>query len=445
MSLFIFISAIILLLVLGAILLIKSYGESTLAKVIQYIDEKDFYRANMAISKVMKTQSKNHLAHWYSARINFELKEYEKALENLKTILQMPQSFKELSRAQFHLLLADVFYHLNKPNSALNQYLLVTQYDPDNARAYARAGYIFFLQRENNNALNFLSRTIKHNPKDYYSYYLIGRIYYYMDLYPKAKENLRESIKLNKDFSEPHYYLAQLEFNRKQYQSSIRFAGKELKKEDNDKWLKLLLLTARSYLEIKNYIHAIKFFEMLTDEVPAEHPIRKEIYYYMGDCYLKLNKIEKAISIWEQLYFQDPEFMDIKNKYAQYKDLTRESIIKDIIKAKNDKLKKIYEKILEKLKLHWNDIKIESDNLTKVMAVESSKAYSYSVLVYINRSFDMVTSGLLEFLLQEIRATGSHKGLYISLADFTPDALDYVSKYPIDLINRSKLLKLLKE
>ncbi|MBU1076866.1 MAG: tetratricopeptide repeat protein [Spirochaetes bacterium] len=439
-----FIAGIVVVLILGVALLIKSLGETTLEKVNTYIRMKDFYRARMFLEKVMKSNPKEFLPYWCGATIYYELKEYEKALENLKAILNMPDAFKELNRAQFHLMMADVFYKLDKPNSALNEYLLVTQYQPGNSLAYSRVGQVFFHQRDNDNALKFLFQAVKYDPKDHYSFYLMGRIYYYMDLYEKAREYLKECIKLNSKFLQPYYYLAQIEFADHLFQNAIKYAGKELKKEGSDKWSKLLFLTARCYQGLENYKHALKFFEMITDEIPSEHPMRKEISYHMGECYLKLNKIDQATAIWEQLYYMDPKYKDIAEKYAQFSDINRETIIKDILSSDREKTEEIFDPVLKKLGLRRDDLKFDFEYIIKISATESSKAYLYNVMVYINRSFETITQEMLEIFLQELRTTNYHKGVYISLAEFTSNAEIYASKYPIDLIDRIKLLELLK-
>ncbi len=436
--------AIILLAALAILVIFKLFSETKIEKVNILIKEENYQKAKNVLNKLMKKKTNNYLHLWYNAKINYYLKDYEKALDSLKLILEIPSAFKELQKFQFHLMLADVFYKLNRPNSALNEYLLVTQYEPNCSIAYARIGRLFFFQRDNNNALKFLFKAVNSNSQDYYSYYLMGRIYYYMELYERSGGNLKESIKLNKKFYLPYYYLAQIEFARKRYQNALKYAGMELKKEGSDKWLKLLLLTARCYQMQDNYKHAIKFYEMLIDELPAEHPIRKDVYYYSGECYQKLNQIEDAVIVWEKLYYKDPKYKDITRKYNQYSDINNEAIIKDILKADNNKLTKIYDNILKRLSLDRADITFPFENISKILTIEIKAAYSYNVLVYVNRSFDSISMGILEIFLKELRSSGCKKGVYISLADFTSDAINYALKYPIDLINRTELLGLLK-
>ncbi len=444
MPLFVIIILVVIAITFVILILIKLLGESKLVKVENLLKQKNYKKANTVLRSLLKSSKDDYMVHWYNARINYNFKNYQQALASLKIVIKNPDAFKELKAGNVHYLLGDVFLQLNKPDMALNEYLLVTQYEPQLASAYAKIGEIYFKQRKNDNALKFLYNAVKYNSKDYNSYYLMGRIYYYMDITDRAVENLKESIKLNKTFLTHYYYLAQLEYKNNNYISAVSYAEKALEDKAGDKLFKLYFLLGNCYQNKNDYKKAVIYYEMVNDEIPTEHPLKKDVYYNLGECYEKQGQIENLMMVWKKLFYMDAGYKDIKEKYLRFSDIQNEKVIKDIIEADNDRLIIVIEEILKKFSLEKRNISFLDNNIVQISANETTLNYSYSVLIYLNRSFDIITIGVLENFLREIRTMSCRKGYYITLADFETNAIAFSEKYPIDLIPRSELIKLLK-
>lgn len=425
-------------------LLHKILGESKLDKVNKFIKMKNYEKAHSILKKFMKSNPNNYTALWYNAKIYYQLNNFEASFHNLKKLIKSPDAFKELNPASVHFFTGEVMMKLNKSALALNEYLLVTQYEPQYAAAYAKVGEIFFNQRNNDKALRFLFNAIKYKPEDYYSHYLMGRVYYYMEIPEKALECLKESLKYNKEFLSVYYYLAKIEHDINNFDFAVQYAEHALQDPNCDKKFDLYYILGSCYQKRNDYKQAVSFYEKVNDEIPIEHPLKKPVYYNLGLCYEQLNQVENLMMVWKKLYYMDATYEDVAVRYRQYSDIQNEEVIKDILEADDEKIQNILLKICHKLNVEKREIRALDPDLFQITANEISQGLSFPVLIYFNRSFDIITIGMMESFLDEIRISNSRKGYYISLSDFETDAITYSTKYPIDIFSRSNLIKLLR-
>ena len=79
--------AIILLAALAILVIFKLFSETKIEKVNILIKEENYQKAKNVLNKLMKKKTNNYLHLWYNAKINYYLKDYEKALDSLKLIL----------------------------------------------------------------------------------------------------------------------------------------------------------------------------------------------------------------------------------------------------------------------------------------------------------------------------------------------------------------------
>ncbi len=434
-----------IILIIFIIIIFKSLlKERSLERIEKHIKEKNYRYATTFLSKVIKKDPQNVIALWYLAKCYEAMGKNKEALPILRRIGKSPYAFKEIKEGDYHLLLGNVLYKLDRKDEAINEFLLVTQYSPANSFAYYMAGKLFFEKRDNDTALKFLLKAITINKNDYKSHLLVGRIFYYIGLLNKAHTYITNSIHINKNCYIAYYYLALIEFKRGNYTKAIDYAEVALKDEASEKRLKILFLIGNSYEKLDDINNAIKYYEILSEETPLSHPLKKEVYYHLAINYEKMNQTINAMLIWKRLYYMAPTYKDVSERYLKYSSIENEEIIRKIIEASESEILKWVDKILKKLALEKISHNFVSANVIEINASEISSKFSTSVLIHFNRNLDIVDVGILESFFERLKLMNCKRGIYICITEFTSKAISFSSRYAIDLIPRKQLLKLLR-
>jgi tetratricopeptide (TPR) repeat protein len=149
----------------------------------------------------------------------------------------------------------------------------------------------------------------------------LGVEYYNKGQYLPALSHFSESVKLNDDFIEGHFYSAMAFFNIKDYQNAEQHFLKVIKFDK--KHVKANLLLSYIYYEWKRYADAIACL----DRVPESAEDAEFINKYYGFCHYHLGDYEKAISYLTKAIESNPNY---KRFHDYLKNLTYENKMKEI-------------------------------------------------------------------------------------------------------------------
>ena len=161
--------------------------ESALTQYLEaYKYVKDFSPLNFKIGKV----------YYY-------LKEYEKASEIIKSLIDIDPNYDEAYR-----LLGNIYKKEGNQDLALENYLKAIEINQDNAQAYYSVGDIYYMMEEFDRALDYLNKSIEIKKNYSKPYEKIGQIY-------QAKQDYTKAI---------YYYEETIGYDRRNYRSLWRLA-----------------------------------------------------------------------------------------------------------------------------------------------------------------------------------------------------------------------------
>lgn len=242
--------------------------------------------------------------------LHLKMGETEKAAEIL--IHELKTSPADINT---RMLLARIYIHQKNSDEALDQYRKILEIDPDNVQALLRLGILLIQNNSPEEAETYLLRLQDIDPESYLAHVYLARISVSTgeeaeaeSLYLKALD-LNWSSDLVSEISE--YYL-----KNQEYEKNLEFLQFQLKNDEDDQAIRLLLV--RALLTLEREEEAIA--ELGTFQGIADNPINislnlSRLYIRNGDSDKALLNIEALLSekeISEARYLQAVLYLDIE-------------------------------------------------------------------------------------------------------------------------------------
>lgn len=182
------------------------------------------------------------------------LKDYKKAKEYIDKALTIDPQY-----ADAHFIKGVILTETNQPKQAINAFLDVVQYNPDDIEAYMMLG-LLYQEMNDSMALQYYRTVTRMNPKDPQAYYNIAFFYQENKNYSKAFENYNFILRnINNKYANAFF---------------------------NQGYIYLIYLN--------DYAKALAYF----DSVIQLEPNRVEAIYNKGFCYEKMHDYTSARSMY---------------------------------------------------------------------------------------------------------------------------------------------------
>lgn len=204
--------------------------------------------------------------------------------------------------------------------TALDEYKKAISVFPTFVEAYNNLGELYSKLGDSENAIQSYKEalTISRNDRVLLN---LGVELYNDGLYEKALSLFQESLSLNPEFLEAHFYTAMAFFNMKNYNSSVSHFIKVI--EFDKRHLKANYLLSYIYYEWKQYDKAVECLERIKDI--ADDTLFVNRYY--GFCMFHLGRYDKAVGYLEDAMKASPQY----DKFKDYlSSLTYENKVKEI-------------------------------------------------------------------------------------------------------------------
>ncbi len=187
--------------------------------------------------------------------IEWELSEYEKALESYEEAIKIDEKAALAYYGKGMIYFAREEYEKSFDN--FNTYIEIVGDDTD---AYYYMGTIKFIDSDYENALIYLDKVTLQGdyPNIYISYFLKGEIYYGKEDYQTAIENYTKSIELNATFGDGYYNLARAYGKLNDADNAIKNLKKSVEISGKFKELAATDGAFNSLLENNDFIDIIK-------------------------------------------------------------------------------------------------------------------------------------------------------------------------------------------
>lgn len=434
----------------AVIFIVKNIAPSSQVDGIpRLIKEGKFQAAQKCAKAAISKNPRNYTAHYYLGKACLCDNKPELAFMEYKTVSQNALFNGDIPEPAFRKELAGLYKRFNKNEEALKEYLLLTKLEPNNADNNFKAAELLEQQGNAKLAMGFYQKVMLLNKKDSKAYTAIGRLLFRTKNYSKAKQALETSIKISPEAYENYYYLGKVFRETKDLAGAVKLLEKA---ERSPEFKQKALVEKGTCLMMAEQIDkAADAFERAVSVAKAPNSI-ETLYarYFLGICYEKNRKIDKALEQWEAVYKADSKFKDVSAKLSQYKELETNDGIKEYLTSNNQQFMELCKKIaLAGYSLQCQ--KIEPTQYGCQILATAGKSENFLnvkqqiCIAQFYRSTDTIEDGVVRRLADTMKSKGYVKGFVFASSDFSQEAVSFAENRPLVLVPKDILESLFKK
>ncbi len=393
--------------------------------------------------QIIAKDPKNFTAHYYLGKAYLKENRKELAILEYKSVDENAVFGEGIEEVDFRKEYAYLLLDYKQQNDALKNFLLLTKMEPTNADNFFQAGKIYELQNRYDIALGFMQKTAMIDKKHAKAHAEIGMMYYRTKQFNEAKKEIATALKLSPDTYSSYYYLGKIFKDEKDLQGALKAFEKA--QRDPDVKQKAIIEHGSCYMIASRYDNAMVDFQRAI-ELDKNNSSSETLFarYFLGLCYEKIRKIDKALEQWEAIYKINKGFRDVSAKLTEYKDLQANDYLKDYLTSSNDEFAEICKNAAAKglgLQVLSCDSKKWGAQLTGVSKGDDSwmNVRKQVLLIRFYRNPEPVEEQEVHEALDTMKSINSIKTFLFSSSGYNNQARRFAENRPIELIDKQKL------
>ena len=172
--------------------------------------------------------------------------------------------------------------------------------------------------------------------------------------------------------------------------------------------------------------------------------------YLLASCYEKKRDLEKAIEEWRKIEAINPKFRDVKAKLQEYKDVHTNDHMKDYLTFSKEDFLRLAKAVTEQYFNSTVQAARETKNGCSIFGVEKGtekwlNARKKPQLFLFLRDTEVVKEDYLRNVHEGMKKQNMFKAFVITSSSFSKEAMEFAANRPVELIESSKLEKLLEK
>ena len=343
-----------------------------------------------------------------------------------------------------------------------------------------RLGICAYKNGKLDDAANAFTGGIRLNPRDFDCNYYLGRILYEKKDYEKAVLCLKRALNIRPDASEVYEYLGYALYKSKKYRDSLTFLKKALDEHpDNketlftfacaledcnmgDKALKIFMhlrpdptygaeacIACGSLHQKANQLDkALEDYTIALKLETISSEMRLTASYKLANVYLQLHNITKALTLFKQIQVISPGYKDVSVLVQRYSELNQNSNLQAYLMSGTSDFVALCRKFVQAYYagafVKIEDISVFSESTEVLCSVETPK-WSDTEMFRFFRSSGAIGELYIRDFHAKLKDIKCDRGFCVTAGSFTEEARKYVENRPIDLIEKSKLIMILKK
>jgi tetratricopeptide (TPR) repeat protein len=325
-----------------------------------------------------------------------------------------------------------------------------------------------------------LAKVLKLEPNNFEANFYIGKVLYVKKDYEKTIACMKRAAVTNGENQEVRQMLAYSLYHAKKFRESLP----QLKKvcEDSpgnkealfymasameeagmaDKALKIFMhlrpdptfgaqscLAAGTYhAKIQQNDKAIEDLEIALKLENVEPELKVSILYKLAQTYISTNAIAKALANLKQINMLHPNYKDVPALISRYQELTQNSNLQAYLMSGTSDFVALCRKFIAAFHadafVKIEDISVAADSIEILCSIQSAR-WENTELFRFFRSTSSVGELYIRELHSKMRDIKCDKGCCVTAGSYTEEAKKYVEGRPIDLVEKAKLVSVLKK
>lgn len=345
---------------------------------------------------------------------------------------------------------------------------------------FLRLGISALQLGKNPEAAQALLSAYKVNSVSFENNFYLGKALFNQKLYEKSVPLFKKALLAKPEASGVYFLLAQSLYFAKKYRDCLPFFKKALDEDPSNKealfnMADSMFQEGRGDRAIKVFMHlradpvygarsclrsgifhtkindlnaAVQDYEIGLKHETEPSDIRIEIEYNLARCYFEKKQIAKGLALLKSIRNSVQNYKDVNSLINRYQELSQNSNLQIYVSANSNDFVTLCRKfILTKYKNSNVKIQsIENDSLYTDILTEIYAATWQDVVLF---RFFRTTGSVGEIYIREFHEhmgdVNAERGFCISAGIFSDESKKYIEGRPIDLIEKTELIKILKQ
>ena len=334
----------------------------------------------------------------------------------------------------------------NKLEESFKGLIQARKLQPDNFEVNFYLGQAFYLNKEYDKAIPLLKKAIAINKEVQDTYKYVGLALYKYHSFRESLPYIKRTLDLNPDDKE-------LLFAMVDAMNEGGSGEKALKifmhlRPDPEFGARSCLAAGIIHANQNQHDKAILDFEIGLKHTQAPVDILTNIRYRLSHSYLALSDISRALSILKEIQQTVPGFKDVQSLIARYQELTQNANLQIYLISSNSDFIALCRKIVQiyfgKAFVKILDI-AATNECTEVQAEIDTPKWQDSVVFRFYRTTGSTGELFVREFHARIRDLKVGRGLCFTAGTYTEEARKFIEGRPIDLIDKSGLIKILNK
>ncbi len=334
----------------------------------------------------------------------------------------------------------------NKLEDSFKGLVQARKLQPDNFEVNFYLGQAFYLNKEYDKAIPLLKKAIAINKEVQDTYKYVGLALYKYHSFRESLPYIKRALDLNPDDKELLFAMADAMNEGGSGEKALKIFMHL--RPDPEFGARSCLAAGIIHANQNQHDKAILDFEIGLKHTQAPLDILTNIRYRLSHSYLALSDISRALSILKEIQQTVPGFKDVQSLIARYQELTQNANLQIYLISSNSDFIALCRKIVQiyfgKAFVKILDI-AATNECTEVQTEIDTPKWQDSVVFRFYRTTGSTGELFVREFHARIRDLKAGRGLCFTAGTYTEEARKFIEGRPIDLIDKSGLIKILNK
>ena len=445
-----------------AYILIALAGAGVLVAAVFLISRRDDTPADLQSAKGLHTRDRNTVLREAGRRLNqnprdpialealadlyFREQDYENALKYYKTLTEMCATVPELNEFEITLRHALSALKLKDTETAYQSLTMARSLNESSFEVHHHLGYLELLRKNYQRAVIHLQKALVLDPESMDTQRSLGQALFRLGHFNEALPCLKSSLEAEPDDKESLFFLGQIYYSLNQRQSALKIFTHL--RADPIFGARAALASGTIQLNTRDFQKAVVDLQigLRHPDLPAE--LALELKYRLAAAFLALDEIAQALRQWQEIHEAQPDYKDVGEKLQQYQEISANANLKTYLLAPTSE----FVNLCRRIAIHYyprglvklRDIHLPKSGYVDVLAEVKTANWEDQVLFRFVRSTGQVGELLLREQYARLKELRAGRGVCIAAGEFTDTARAFIEARPIDLVEKTDLMRMFR-
>ena len=372
--------------------------------------------------------------------------EYAKAMRSYQVLLDQGGGNFDGNDAELNLRYGLAAMQCEAWNEAYKGLMIARGKNPENLEVNINLGKLEFMRKNFDRTIMYLQRVLRLQPDHPDALKLLGQSFYKRHRFSEAIPYLKQAVAVRPDDKESLYALARCQYEIPQYEMSQKIF-RHLRTDP--KWgPSAALYSGAIFAKKREWDEAATDYQIGLRHENLPHDVKLELKYRLAEAFNQSQRIDKALSLLNEIYESSPGYKDVSNQIKRYRELNSNRNLQTYLLAPTNEFialcRRLAQATFPRAKVKINDMNVQKSEYVDLLAEVKTRKWEDVVLFRFMRTEGQVGELFVRDLYAHSKELHAGRGFCFIAGTFTTEAVRFVEARLIDLVDKPTLIKHLK-